>query len=130
MIFSRFARPYVPLSKYLMPLIQDLIQLCQLTKIEGIPSLSLANTLCPIWLIILAWSGIITSNVPHIGRLWVSCCIYIQDVHKILCFFEDFEINSGLWPISVSPRIKQFDRHTILQTYILKFISIYWGGNL
>ena len=29
---------------------------------------------------------------------------YIQGVHSILCFFEDFKIYSGLWPLSVSPR--------------------------
>ena len=28
----------------------------------------------------------------------------IQGVKLILCFFEDFEIYSGLWPLSVSPR--------------------------
>ena len=30
----------------------------------------------------------------------------IQGVKLILCFFEDFEIYSGLWPLSVSPRIQ------------------------
>ena len=39
----------------------------------------------------------VDQKVPH--------CIKskVQGVHKILCFFEDFKIHTGLWPLSVSP---------------------------